>query len=1020
MGKLVQDRREFKIINFLMGLFKDNFIKKIIAILSCFMLFACSVRAPQTFKFNKKKEIVENDLKAINKIKTSNNNYRKGVKIDLYSAIALAIKNNKNLKVRVLESALADQRRENVKYDMLPGMAANAGYSGMDKYEATTSSTVTGDSAATPGTSYSTSKEKTVADQRIGFSWNVLDFGLSYIRAGQQGDRYLIAQELERKAAHNITREVIRAYWNTYYAQQLLKEYDPLIVEVKKALNDSKKIEELLLQKPMDALRYQKELLDIQRALQTQKQVLINSKVELGSLMGLLPNEKFTVVKTQRPLTNLKMPLGKMEEYALLNRPEMNEKHYQERISLEDTRANMRSLLPGVSFTANFTNSDNTYLKNKSNLDYGTSVGGNLLNVFKAPSIKKMSEQNTEVIREQRLAVAMTVLSQVHLASIDYGMALEELETSQKYLDVSQKITDQVRNAQKIARFGNLELIREQASLLVAKLKRALAYAQMQHAIGTMYSSLGIDVTKSNINKHGKKLAEGLTLEQHASMIQENFVNHSEQYRALVKNPIQDQNPVVKNARFSFKDDTFELQGNTANRYQATLENDEPLPNWLVFLPSQRTFYVRKELKGDVEELKIKVMAKNIYSEAEDQFVLLVDPELRAERIAKEKKALAMKQEQEQLKVKQLAQKEEKSKQTQKEEQDSPIVQSALRQIDDEDQNPILLMKKTFKQAEEKQKNSKKEKEKIESKTIPGLRDDLSNETNEIVKIEEDELDLEDTMAPEFINEPVEEKKFFPLKDKKTNLEQPISPKVQMVKLDRVAMIKNLKINPYQTYAKQKLEEFNATLIPIEVQRNILIGKDGKIEMIKEQDQPTSVEEKMVEIKKDIVEPIQSKDQPEPAEKKEVVVAAPLPRDQIQKKMISKNYIVKAGLNTQIKKEEVSSEVNLMKEKLDKVKQYIQNEKNNKTYSEKNLDHFLAMQGMNRYVQLASYEEKKDAEKFKKLFSDEVGGLSIRKDQFSKASLYKVMVGPLDHDGVQVVTNNLNNLSIGGFIVTIE
>ena len=102
--------------------------------------------------------------------------------------------------------------------------------------------------------------------------------------------------------------------------------------------------------------------------------------------------------------------------------------------------------------------------------------------------------------------------------------------------------------------------------------------------------------------------------------------------------------------------------------------------------------------------------------------------------------------------------------------------------------------------------------------------------------------------------------------------------------MKRKKMLKNLKINPYQTYANQKLEEFNATLIPIEAQRNILIGKDGKIEMIKEQDQPTSVEEKMVEIKKDIVEPIQSKDQPEPVEKKELVVAAPLQRDQVQMK----------------------------------------------------------------------------------------------------------------------------------------
>ena len=45
----------------------------------------------------------------------------------------------------------------------------------------------------------------------------------------------------------------------------------------------------------MDALLYQKELLDIQRALQSQKQSFINAKIELGALMGLLPNEKFVL-----------------------------------------------------------------------------------------------------------------------------------------------------------------------------------------------------------------------------------------------------------------------------------------------------------------------------------------------------------------------------------------------------------------------------------------------------------------------------------------------------------------------------------------------------------------------------------------------------------------------------------------------------------------------------------------------------------------------------------------------------
>ena len=71
----------------------------------------------------------------------------------------------------------------------------------------------------------------------------------------------------------------------------MLKKYDPLLIKVNEALNDSQKIEELLLSKPMDALLYQKELLDIQRALQTQKQIFIDEKIHLASLLCLLPNQ---------------------------------------------------------------------------------------------------------------------------------------------------------------------------------------------------------------------------------------------------------------------------------------------------------------------------------------------------------------------------------------------------------------------------------------------------------------------------------------------------------------------------------------------------------------------------------------------------------------------------------------------------------------------------------------------------------------------------------------------------------
>ena len=148
----------------------------------------------------------------------------------------------------------------------------------------------------------------------------------------------------------------------------------------------------MLLQKPMDALLYQKELLDIQRALQTQKQSFIDAKIQLGTLMGLMPNQSYKLVETQDPLTVLDMTVDEMETYALQNRPELIENHYQERISVQQAKAGILSLLPGLNFNAAYTSTSNDYVMQQTNNQFGATIGANLLNVFRAPRLKEVNE----------------------------------------------------------------------------------------------------------------------------------------------------------------------------------------------------------------------------------------------------------------------------------------------------------------------------------------------------------------------------------------------------------------------------------------------------------------------------------------------------------------------------------------------------------------------------------------------------------------------------------------------------
>ena len=168
-------------------------IIKLTLIISLGALISCAKRSPEPLTVDVISKSVKGDLAKIEEVKEQNDLLKQGLKIDLYTAIALAVENNKDLKVKILETSLSHKKIEDVKFDMLPTMAANAGYTSSDKYKATTSATVpNNDKAGSIGNNYSTSRNRDVFEQDVGFSWNVLDFGLSYIRAGQSSDRYLI------------------------------------------------------------------------------------------------------------------------------------------------------------------------------------------------------------------------------------------------------------------------------------------------------------------------------------------------------------------------------------------------------------------------------------------------------------------------------------------------------------------------------------------------------------------------------------------------------------------------------------------------------------------------------------------------------------------------------------------------------------------------------------------------------------------------------------------------------------
>lgn len=458
------------------------------SIVAGLLISGCSV-VPKPILPEYIKEDAKNNLEYLNKISQP---ITKAVTLD--EAITRAIENNLSKKLDLLSSALAEQKIDIVAFEALPSLTTKAGYGKRDNYAASGSVPFTNGEPGDQTDSYSVSQDKSSKTAGVAFSWDILDFGLSYVRANQQADRFLIAKEKERKSIHNIKEEVRSAYYQAVSADELLKNINPIMKEAQAALLDSENITKFNLESPIKSLTYQRELLEVIRSLNTLEENLIKSKIELAKLMGLKPGTHFELsekIQDKYELPIVEIPVEELERYALENRPELQESRYQERISQDEVKAVMLKMLPGIELNAGYSNDNNKYLLNNNWISYGANVSWNLMSVFNARLNHKLAMTQIELAKEEKLALSMAVVSQVHLSLLDFEQAKKEYKLSEKYFGVAKEIYKIIENENALDVNGNLSLIKEKLNYLISNLRLSSSYGKVQNSYGKIISSVG-------------------------------------------------------------------------------------------------------------------------------------------------------------------------------------------------------------------------------------------------------------------------------------------------------------------------------------------------------------------------------------------------------------------------------------------------------------------------------------------------------------------------------------------------
>jgi outer membrane protein TolC len=411
--------------------------------------------------------------------------------VTLEEAMARAIRYNLDHRLKMMEEVLGQKQLDVSNFSMLPQLTAQAGYTTRGTPLATSSQGLYTNSEVVPP-SYSTDQNDRTAD--LTFSWNLLDLGVSYYEAKEQADRVLVLEQRRRKVVELMMQQVREAWWQATGAQRLDARIGPLLDEAKKALDESRESQQEGLRSPLDTLNYQQALLDIMRQLEIVRDQLDEAKPRLASLMNVAPGTDFELASPQGFANpSFDMPMDRMEETALEHRPEMVEAAYNERISINETHKAIAKLLPGINVQMGGHYDSNSFLVYNKWFAAGIDVSWNLLNLLNEKNIRGVADAQHDVAHAQQLALAMAVLTQVHVARAELSAKERQFDLVKQINDVDQQILEHTHNATVASAQGKLEEIRAATNAMMSELRLYQSYGELESAYGQMLATLGLD-----------------------------------------------------------------------------------------------------------------------------------------------------------------------------------------------------------------------------------------------------------------------------------------------------------------------------------------------------------------------------------------------------------------------------------------------------------------------------------------------------------------------------------------------
>lgn len=404
--------------------------------------------------------------------------------LSVEEAVARAIRNNYSVRAKELEAALADAKVRVQAGAMLPSIVAESDYYRRDRLLASHSNL---------SPTYSSSSDLQSVSRNIAISWNLLDFGLSYVRSRQGLDKAYQQHEETRRVAARIAEETRGVFWRAVALQKLEPSLARIDQEVADALSLARVQARDPLIDPMLAINFQRDLLNAQRELNQVHSSIAGATEQLKQSTGLGAMERLRLAGERR-LDEIARPSGAADgdvAIALRQRPEIRQHMYDLRITEEEVNATIVQLLPGITLNTTFATDSNAFLLHHNWLSWGAKMAANLVNLARLPNDLALIDAQAETHRANALATAATIAMQVHVARARLDIQLRAYRDAERFEEAQRQLFAQARAAVRSGKAGQQQLTRERLALLLSEVRAIVAFADLHAAYGAYVSSKG-------------------------------------------------------------------------------------------------------------------------------------------------------------------------------------------------------------------------------------------------------------------------------------------------------------------------------------------------------------------------------------------------------------------------------------------------------------------------------------------------------------------------------------------------